>query len=57
MLQFYEIGTQFMESFPFVPPTQYVMPPPPFTEHVSIHGKSLCKNFARASGVQIMCDH
>ena len=23
---------------------------PPVTEHVSIHGKSLCKNMARASG-------
>ena len=34
-------------SFPFVPPVPYA---PPFTEHVSLHGISLCKNMARASG-------
>ena len=30
----------------------------PVTEHVSLHGKSLCKNMARGSGgVQIICIH
>ena len=29
-------------SFPFVPPPHYDMRPP-VTEHVSLHGKSLCK--------------
>ena len=39
-------------SFPFVPPppVRYATPPPPVTEHVSLHGISLCKNIARASG-------
>ena len=29
------------------PPVRYA---PPDTDHVSLHSKSLCKNFARASG-------
>ena len=42
-------------SFPFVPP-QYVMRSSG-TEHVPLHGKSLCKNMSRASGVQMKCAH
>ena len=42
-------------SFPFVPPVRYA---PPITEHVSLHGKSLCKKYCTCFwGVQIICTH
>ena len=38
-------------AFTFVPPsTLCTPPPPPVTEHVSLHSKSLCKNMVRACG-------
>ena len=40
--------------FPSVPPVRYGHPD---TEQVSLHSKSLCKNMARASGVQIISNH
>ena len=39
-----------MGSFPFVPPPQYTRYATPITEHVSLHGKLICKKGARASG-------
>ena len=44
------------DLFRLCPPPQYFMQRQ-VTKHVSVHGKSLCKKKARASGVQIICTH
>ena len=53
-LVYYPIFKSNFGSFPFAPPVRYASP---VTDNVSLHGKSLWKNAARASGLQIICTH
>ena len=46
---YFSNNDKYLDLFRLCPPPHYVMRSP-FTEHVSLHSKSLCKNIERESG-------